>query len=189
MTKKSQVSTTPNTFGGADVVPQDDAPTPPKSYAPQKLGRGKRPTKAVMHAAPQVVAELRSSTTYESTFGALVPPAAPLADAIEFASSWSDKRAHAEAWRKYVTQQETLAWRHALSGIETLRPSYVAAASLDPTLPSVFAKTALLYASRSQSAAKGAASKKARKAAEAAAKAAAEAQSTAAASGTKALGV
>jgi hypothetical protein len=174
--KKHPQSTPVNTFGGADVVPTDGAPAPPTGFAPQKLGRGSRPCKAVVQAAPQAAEELRTATTYESTFGSLAPSAAPLADAITFAASWSAQRASAEAWRTYTRQQEDLAWRYALGKLDALRPSYVAATSLDPTVTSQFSKVTQLFAPRSEAASKAAVSRKAAKAAKGSAQSAAPAQ-------------
>jgi hypothetical protein len=170
---KHPQSTSEDTFGGADAVPTDDAPTPPAGFAPHKLGRGApQPCKAVVQAAPQAAEEIRTATTYESTFGSLAPAAAPLADAIDFAAEWSAKRASAEAWRTYTRQQEDLAWRFALGELGALRPSFVAATTLDPTVTSQFSKVAQLFAPRSAAALKAAASKKATKAAKEAAQAA-----------------
>jgi hypothetical protein len=175
--KKHPQSTPANTFGGADAVPSDDAPTPPTGFTPQKLDRAvARPCKAVVLAAPQAAEELRTATTYESTFGSLAPAAAPLADAISFAASWSAKRASAEAWRTYTRQQEDLAWRYALGKLDTLRPSYVAATSLDATVSSQFSKVTQLFAPRSAASTKAAASRKAAKAAKESAQSAAPAQ-------------
>jgi hypothetical protein len=177
--KKHPQSTSESTFGGADAVPADDAPSPPAGFAPQKLGRGTlRPAKAAVQAASQAAEEIRTATTYESTFGSLAPSAAPLADAINFAAEWSAKRASAEAWRTYTRQQEELAWRFALGKLDSLRPSFVAATSLDPTVTSQFSKVAQLFAPRSAAALKAVASKKAKKAATEAAQSAAPAQST-----------
>jgi len=178
--KKHPQSTSENTFGGADAVPTDDAPAPPTGFAPQKLGRGTpRPCKAVVQAAPQAAEEIRTATTYESTFGSLAPSAAPLADAISFAAEWSAKRASAEAWRTYTRQQEDLAWRFALGKLDSLRPSYVAAASLDPAVSSQFSKVTQLFAPRSVAAAKAVASRKAAKAAKESAQAASAQPTTA----------
>ena len=177
--KKHPKSTPENTFGGADAVPTDNAPTPPAGFAPHKLGRNvARPCKAVVQAAPQAAEEIRTATTYESTFGSLAPAAAPLADAINFAAEWSAKRASAEAWRTYTRQQEDLAWRYALGKMDALRPSYVAATTLDPMVTTEFSKVAQLFAPRSAAAAKAVASKRAKKAATESAQAAAPAQPT-----------
>jgi hypothetical protein len=185
-THKKQPSTPENTFGGADAVPTDDAPTPPTGFTPQKLGRDvSRPLKAVVQAAPQAAEELRTATTYESTFGSLAPAAAPLADAISFAASWSAKRASAEAWRAYTRQQEDLAWRYALGKLDSLRPSYVAATVLDPTVSSQYSKVTQLFAPRSNAAAKAQASRKAAKAAREAAQSAAPVQPSTATPTTK----
>jgi hypothetical protein len=175
--KKHPQSTSESTFGGADAVPTDNAPAPPTGFTPQKLGRNvPRPAKAVVQAAPQAAEEIRTATTYQSTFGSLAPAAAPLADAINFAAEWSAKRASAEAWRTYTRQQEDLAWRFALGKLDALRPSYVAATKLDPAVTSQFSKVAQLFAPRSAAALKAVASKKAKKAATEAAQAAAPAQ-------------
>ena len=176
--KKHPKSTPENTFGGADAVPTDSAPVPPKGFAPQKLGRGLRPCVAVVQAAPQAAEEIRTATTYESTFGSLAPAAAPLADAINFAAEWSAKRASAEAWRTYTRQQEDLAWRYALGKMDALRPSYVAATTLDPAVTTAFSKVAQLFAPRSVAAAKAVASKKAKKEAQESAQSAAPAPPT-----------
>ena len=173
---KHPQSTSESTFGGADAVPTDNAPAPPTGFTLQKLGRGSRPAKAAVQAASQAAEEIRTATTYESTFGSLAPAAAPLADAIDFAAEWSAKRASAEAWRTYTRQQEDLAWRFALGELGALRPSFVAATTLDPTVTSQFSKVAQLFAPRSAAALKAAASKKAAKAATEAAQPAAPAQ-------------
>jgi hypothetical protein len=139
----------------------------------------------VVQAAPQAAEEIRTATTYESTFGSLAPAAAPLSDAISFAAAWSAKRASAEAWRAYTRQQEDLAWRFAQGKLDSLRPSYVAATSLDPAVSSQFSKVTQLFAPRSAAASKAAASKKAAKAATEAAKSAVPAEPTPAAPVTK----
>jgi hypothetical protein len=170
-TKKHPDLDSESTFGGADAVPTDDAPSPPKGFALQKLARGTRACVAAVRAAPQAAEELRTSTTYSSTFGSNVPKAADLADAIQFASAWSAKRAQSEAWQTYVKQQEDLAWRYALGQLDVLRPSYVAATTANASVATEFAKTAQLFAPRSQAASKAVASKKAKAAAKAEAQA------------------
>ncbi len=70
-----------------DAPPQNGVPTPPPGFVDidGKEFQGSRPRSAQVAVAPVVVAELTSSTDYDSRFGAIAPAAQAVANALEIA--------------------------------------------------------------------------------------------------------
>jgi hypothetical protein len=143
-----------------DPVPTTRAPSPPETYVPTKLGRGARPQRTQVAAAPKMASELRESASYSELFGSGVPDAATVADALTNASGWTGVVQNAVTWCQYAKQQESLAWKHATGLTDTLRVPFDFRNARDATIAESLPSTAKFFGAPKESAQKGVATRK-----------------------------
>jgi hypothetical protein len=132
MTTKQSKNVTQHTNSLQNDIPAGDPPAPPGGYEPHALGgqyRGFRPDRAQRLHALVLAREVRSSPTYAHQFGEGVPDANALADALEVATSLSDRLAKAKLWLKYIDELEHSSWKHALTLSEQLRVPFLTVSS------------------------------------------------------------
>ena len=162
----STVSTTAtpptSTPSVVDAPPENSVPTPPPGFVDidGKEFYGLHPKTAQVAVAPVVVAELTSSTDYESRFGATAPAAQTVANALEIAYQWRLVRTATEAWSRYVGTEDGLAWKNALTLLAQLEPLFDAAVVRDPSVATEYPGLVRFFDSPSVVARKAAATKK-----------------------------
>jgi hypothetical protein len=139
-----EATSTPTAPQGAVVMPAAPPsvvlPPLPAGFVPAnlKLYRGSYPKKAQLTALPNAIAELESSSTYASVFGAYVPPANQLAEELTIALQWTTLRVDIEAFLVFVKTGEVVSWKRGLSDLDKLNTSYQVVVQENATLVAAF---------------------------------------------------
>ncbi len=127
---------------------------------PSAEGVRLRPTDEQVRAAPGMVRELESETTYREDFGKRVPEPSAIAAAVARARALSDESARAEAWHAHLKNETQIAWQQALELTNKLQEQFEVADAADPGVALRFPETKAFYEVRARIAERAVASRK-----------------------------
>jgi hypothetical protein len=133
-------TTTPATT--SDLVPQTtpppilNIPEPPTAFASVDFReyRSAHPNAGQAAAVPAVLLELTDNTSFEGTFGPLVPEASHLATDLTNATGWTTLRKALETYLLYVRSLEAITWKQAKSDLEALDAVFQGVLAHNPAL-------------------------------------------------------
>jgi hypothetical protein len=143
------------------AVPQAHCPTPPADFVPlnRVTYRGTTPVLDELALVQASVAEIQRFEDYDDVLGRTAPSAPVVAQACDAAAQWSSERRIAEAWLRYVTTQEVIAWKGTRTLLDDLKAAFKLAASRDATLESNYPHLTRLFAVRDEMAQRAAATR------------------------------
>jgi hypothetical protein len=107
-------------------------------------------------AATDAAVELTTFANYEATLGKFAPPRDEVAQALDSATKWTHLRLATQAWAQYCSNEEGVGWTAAHADLATLKPAFLAALRIDPSLATKYPKLAVLLGAKKASARKAA---------------------------------
>ncbi len=130
--------------------------------------RGIKPRGSEINAIVAAVPELRAfGDRYAALFGRTAPSHDTIMTAFERAAAWLGMRVELAKWDLFARAMEEISWRVARKEMELLKPAYLLASKLDPSVQHQLANTHTLLTAMSRIAKKAASSRKANREAEA----------------------
>ena len=121
--------------GGVLPLPIEHAPAVPEVTGQVRpAGRLRSVLTDQIEDAPRAASELLAFPDYDRLFGALVPKAKDIAEAMVFAHAWTLERRSAERWFDHTREQEMLAWDHAMGLVSDLTGPLLLALERHPAL-------------------------------------------------------
>jgi hypothetical protein len=107
--------------------------------------RGSYPSQRELAAIPLAIENLQSFTDCAQVLGPLAPDPAAVANALQIGLEWREMRPPADAWDRYITSQNGMAWKAAMAQLDALKPVFLLAAATDPALAVKYAGLARLF--------------------------------------------
>jgi hypothetical protein len=124
-----------------------------------------RPTDEQVNLADGLVREISGPSTWAEDFSKRAPAAEALSSALGRAMALRKERARAEAWFKWLDQEQAIAWQQVLELTGKLQTHFDVADAADPNIALRYPKMKAFFGVRADIAARGVATRKKNRAA------------------------